>query len=153
VKKVGEYLVEALEITRARYGPDHPLTFAGTNAVIQLYLAIGDFARAETFVRNHLAYCLRHNPEGAERYLVEGELGVCLLGQKDLPRAEAALNLAYRWMTYPGQQVPETVREAFKTCASRVVQLCEAMGEKARATTWRMRRADLDFPADPFARP
>jgi tetratricopeptide (TPR) repeat protein len=148
-KKVGQYLLESREITRSRYG----LTDGGNVAVARYYFVLNDYVNAEPFVREHLAHCVRHKPDDVQRYLAECELGVCLLAPKAVPEAERALLLSHQWMSSPDHKVPADVLDRLKQCEDRVISFYQAMGDTARANSWKVRRADLDLPGDPFAKP
>jgi tetratricopeptide (TPR) repeat protein len=148
--KVRQYLPESQEMTRALYGPDDALTDEANRAVGALYLRTGEYA-AERYLHDHLAYTIQRNPEAAERYLTEGKIGLCLLRRKANADAERSLRRASDWIAQRIPDVPPAVLAEFKAFENGVIQFHEETGNKDQAAIWKMRRADLDFPAEALA--
>jgi hypothetical protein len=121
----------------------------GTTVLIQLYLFTRELA-AERYLRDHAAYLARHYPDGAARHVAEGWIGICRLRRKAVDQAEASLRLAYGWIAPRIDNVTPEVRTEFRRFEDGVIQFYEEARDKNRAATWKVRRMDLDFPADPL---
>ncbi len=149
-EKMGDCLCEAVDITRALHGPDHGFTDQGAALLGRLYLITRQLA-AERYLRDHLAYQVRNAPGGAERYVTEGRLGICLLRRKADARAEASLRLAYEWIAPRIHDSSPAVLAEFREFENGVIQFYEEANDKERAAIWKARRMDLDFPAEALA--
>jgi serine/threonine protein kinase len=151
LKKAEPYLIEAMEITRARYGPDHAMTAWATQLVGAILVNQKEYARAEPYLRDSLASRVKTEPEGSERFVSESWLGICLLGLKRYAEAETLLLSAYEGINARKDDRAPGGRNSPLNLLDRIVDLYDAWGKKDQAEEWRTKRADLDFPADPFA--
>ena len=151
LKKAQPYLIEAQEITRTRYGPDNELTARGNLAVGSFISNQKDFARAESYFRDSLKYFAKAEPDHLQRFVAERLLGGCLLNQKRYPEAEPLLLSGYEGMHARKDDLPPGQKNWPRNALDRIVQLYDDWGKKDKAEEWRMKGADLDFPADPFA--
>ena len=150
--KLGAALVEALEITRFRYGPDDALTVGGNQAVGAFFLKQHEFAKAEPYLRDTLAYRVKTEPDHWRRFWAESMLGECLVGQKNYAEAERRLLSACTEMKARRENVPPQYLPQLGRTMERLIQLYDAWGQKDKAEGWRRERIDsvLD---DPFAPP
>jgi tetratricopeptide (TPR) repeat protein len=149
IDKVRQYLIESLDAARALRGPEDTLTDDGTRTVGTLYLLTREHA-AERYVREHLDYAIRHGLDAAERGLTEGRLGLCLLYRKSHAEGEGLLQRSYERVTTGRHALSTGLRGEYRNLFSQVIQFYEEAGDKDRAATWKARRMDLDFPADPL---
>jgi Tfp pilus assembly protein PilF len=98
-------LEEALELTRARSGPDHPEAIALMDNLALARLRAGDAARAEPLLRRVLE---RQKQSGAPPAIIartSAQLGVCLIKEGKAAEAEPLLRdcLAIREQTIPDE--------------------------------------------------
>ncbi len=155
-----KYLIESREITRSRNGPDHPLTYQADQYVGMLLMVIGKYATAEPYLREALAYRLRVDSEGAERWLSELRLGVCLLAQEQKDAASPHLLRFYQSRRPAGiDREPEESKNP-GWLVDRITRLRDARGQPLQeAAIMRLRVdptirtivLDLQLPEVPWA--
>jgi serine/threonine protein kinase len=137
LKKLGPLLIEARDITRARWGPDSGLTAGANQAVATLFLVQKDYARAEPYLHDLLAYRVKNEPESLARFKDESAYGVCLLEQKKYPEAAPALVSAYEGLKAREKSAPAQERNLASDVLKRIIGLYEAWGNKDAAEQWR----------------
>ena len=81
-------LIEAVEITRSRYGTDSEITSRANFVAGMLLFVQEEFARAEPYLLDCLPYWLNHHPDEKERWWSELRLGICLLAQGKNAKAQ-----------------------------------------------------------------
>lgn len=162
MKKAEGYMMESVEITRTRFGPDHRLTAEATRSAGMLLFFEGEYARAEPYCRDDCSYWLRNNPDQEGRWWSELRLGLCLLGQKRFPEAQPRLLSFYNAMKPRGENVPIESTRDLGWLIERITQLRDENGRpRSDACLPRLRFdpvlqaivMDLQFPEDPFAPP
>jgi serine/threonine-protein kinase len=152
LEKLRESLVEALDITRARFGLDNGWTALGSRTIADMYLITPQHA-AERYLRDYLAFVVREGSDPAERVLTEGKLGLCQLARKaDRAAGEVSMRRAADWIATRMDEVPPLTRTAFRGFANLAVRAYDEAGDPAQAGFWKLRRMDLDFPGDPCER-
>jgi len=161
-KKLAPVLTESVEITRARWGPDNELT-AGANQTASLFfLSQNDHVQAERYIREFLAYLVKHQPEDWERFAAESWLGRCLIAQKRYAEAEPVLLSAYGGMKAAARDASAKKVAVLRDTVALVVALVERTGALQNDAAFAAIRAepnfqalalDLWFPANPFAPP
>jgi hypothetical protein len=139
LKQVGEYLIEAAEISRLHHGADDKMTDDANHSVSLFYSLNHHFfgsdgSAAWPYASAHRDYCVRHKPDHIDRYLAEVHLGKCLLLRRDLPEAERSRIQA----------------ELIKS-EDRVIELYQKAGDAENVKQWKINRLDLDFPDQPLA--
>jgi tetratricopeptide (TPR) repeat protein len=139
LKQVGEYLIEAAEISRVHHGADDGITDEANVAVSHFYLSMhyfagGDVSAAVPYARAHRDYCVRHKPDHIDRYLAEVHLGNCLLLRRDLPEAECS-----------------RIRADAMKSVDRIIELYQKAGDAQKVNEWKLKRLDLNFPDQPLA--
>ena len=87
LQKLGPVLIEAADITRLRYGPDHELTASGNLAAAKYFLLQKNYVRAESCLRERLAYFVKKSPTDWSRFVAESELGGCLIAAEEVRRS------------------------------------------------------------------
>jgi len=151
--KLGPVLMEALQVTLVRNGPDHGFTAIANYNVGAFCLVQKDYVRAEPYLREHLSFFVKNDPEHWSRFASQSMLGRCLMGQKKYAEAEQHLLSAYNGMkpraAGPLPANPGSLRRAVEWIA----QLYDEWGEKDKAKEWSRRFDELAFPKSPFAPP
>ena len=162
LKKLGPVLIESRDIARFRWGPDHGLTAAGNQAVGLFFRAEKDYARAEPFFRECLAYWVKTSPDNWNRYVNETSLGLCLLNQQKDAEAERLLFSAYQGLKAREKDIGPSGKDYIQSTVDLIVQLYNRSRRLHAEADLRVVRSnpdfqvitmDLKFPADPFARP
>src|SRR5262249_41746990 len=106
---------------------------------------------AERYLRDHLAYLIRHAPDSAERYVTEGRVGLCLLYRKARAEGEEKLRLAHEWVAPRIRELKPAELAEFRDFQTSVGPVYEEAGDKYQAEIWKGRRMDLEIPASPIA--
>jgi len=137
LEKLGPLLIEARDITRAKFGPDDGLTASANASVAAFFQARKEYARAEPYHRELVAFRIKKEPESWARFVDESAYGGCLLDQGKYAEAAPALIAAYQGLKAREQNAPEPERAIVKTVLDRIIQLYEAWGKKDKADEWR----------------
>jgi hypothetical protein len=140
LKKLGPVLLEARDVTRARWGPDSGLTLGANQAAAAFLLVQKDHARAEPYLREILDFLKKKEPDSWARYRDESTYGGCLLDQKKYPEAAAALTSAYEGMKAREGEAPQPERKLTSGVLKRIIALYEAWGKKEAAEQWRRKQ-------------
>jgi len=160
MKKLGAVLMEALQVTQVRNGPDHPFTAFGNQSVGMFFLAQKDYAKAEAYLREHLAFCVKNHAEEWDRFASESVLGYCLIGQKKYAEAEQRLLSAYNGMKVREKSTPAGHEADLRKVVEQILLLCKDAGKLLNKATLDEIRADprfqelerdVKFPANAFA--
>jgi len=159
-KKVGAYLCEAVDITRAQLGSDHGLT-AQANHNAGVFLAFQqDHGKAKRYLREYLAWYMRTKADDYGRFYAEMWLAASLLGQKKHAEAEPLLISAYKGITAREKIAPGEHEADLRKAVEQILLLCTEAGRLANKTALDEIRADprfqeleldLRFPANAFA--
>ncbi len=160
LKKLGPVLIEARDITCARYGPDNQLAAGADQAVGMFFLSQQDYSQAEPYFREELAFRVKESPDQAARFLTELRLGVCLLAQRKYAEAKSRLISAYNGMK-PREKSAIPANTSDLGCViEQLRQLRDKAGQLINDLPLRKLRGDpalqdiifdINFPADPFA--
>ncbi len=161
-QKLQACLIEAAEITRSWYGPDHGFTaVANYNAGTSLFYQ-KEHPRAEPYLRDSLAWYIRREPDHPTRFGSESVLGACLLSQKKYAEAEPLLISAYKGIRAREMNAPPQGASLLPMVVQQInVLIKEAGNLRDRAALDEIRAdpvfqalsLDLQFPDDPFAPP
>ena len=95
LKKLGPVLIEARDITCARYGPHDQLTAEANQSVGMFFLAQPDYSHAEPYFRDSFTFWVNNDIDREDRFLNELRLGVCLLAQRNYTEAKSRRISAY----------------------------------------------------------
>ena len=98
LKKLGPVLIEARDITFARYGPHDQLTAEANQSVGMFFLAQRDYSQAEPYFRDSFAFWVKNDPDREDCFLNELRLGVYLLAQRNYTEAKFRLISVYNGM-------------------------------------------------------
>jgi len=140
LEKLGPPLIEARDMARARWGPDDGLTAVANQSVALFFQARKEYAKAEPYFRELVAFRIKKEPESWVRFVDEGSYGACLLEQRKYAEAAPRLISAYQGMKAREQNAPVQERTFVKTVLDRIVQLYEAWGKKDKADEWRKKQ-------------
>jgi Tfp pilus assembly protein PilF len=151
--KLGPVLVEVLQVTQVRNGPEHVFTAMANYNVGLFFLRQKDYARAEPYLRKHLSFSVKNNPEHWARFRSESKLGRCLLGQKRYAEAERLLLSAYNGMKLRAAGPLPANQIDLRNAVEWIAQLYDEWGAKDKAKEWSRRFDELAFPKSPFAPP
>ena len=152
-KKAEPYCLEGLDTTRSRWGADHEMTAKAVYNAGMILFVQKHYARAEPYLRECLARCIRTNPDRLERFAAETWLGKCLRAQKKYTEAEARLLSACSGLKALRESVSPEPKGDLGRAMEELVRLYSTWGQTDKAEEWRRKRADLDFPINPFAPP
>jgi len=131
------YLIEALEISRKRVGPDHPGVASGNQVVGSVFIRLGKFAEAEPYLRESWRIYLQTAPDSAYTFWTEILLGVSLLGQKKFAEAEPRLLSGYQGLKGTDGTVSPERKSPTNQVLDRIIQLYDRFGRKDKADEWR----------------
>jgi eukaryotic-like serine/threonine-protein kinase len=151
LKKLGPVLMESREITRARWGPDAQLTADADRAAGLYCINQKDFAKAESYFRERLAFLAKHKPDDWTRFVTESLLGFCLVAEKKYVEAETLLLSAHDGINPRAKRLPPAEQAELRTVIERIQQLYDLWGKKEKSAQWRDRRSDLGFPDNTFS--
>jgi eukaryotic-like serine/threonine-protein kinase len=155
--KIEPYLMEAVEITRFRWGPDHGMTASANRAAASFFFVRSQFAKAEPYLRALLQFEAKTNPRNWTRFDTERRLGDCLGRLRNFDEAEQLLLSAYSWMKSREKNLTPEQAEALKDVMNRLIQLYDNWGKPEIADEWRRkqgtpspRRELKTLPSNPF---
>jgi tetratricopeptide (TPR) repeat protein len=137
LEKLGPLLIEARDVTLARWGPDSGLTLGANQAAAAFFHFRKDLTRAETYLHAILAYRIKKEPDSWARFKDECAYGTCLFEQKKYAEAAPCLISAYEGMKAREKAAPEEERKCVNDVLARIVSLYEAWGKKDVAQSWR----------------
>ena len=153
LKKLGPALMESHQITRMRHGPDHGTTLGACLAAGLFFVAQGDPAGAEPYLRERLAHFPREPADNPERRMVQYWLGQCLIALAKYADAEPLLISAYEGLKPRERGKPPRNQAELKVVIDQINRLYTAWGKKDEAQKWSTRFDDLVFPERTFASP
>ncbi len=162
MKRLGEVLVEAAEISRFRWGPDYGLVNAASQLAGTFMLLQGEFAKAEPYLRDCLNFWLKKGPDQHERFLGELSLGVALLGQREFAESHSRLLTAYRGLAPRDKSGDPSQDIKLGMLVERLITLADQQGRLAPERSLEVLRnnpvirmiiLDHEFPSKPFAPP
>ena len=135
---------------RRRLGSDHPQTIRAIETLAAVLLDLGRVVEAESLARDALATRAGW-PQSRPRAtaFVRGVLGACLAAQGHDAEAERLLVAGYEDLAARPTHSRLHVRQALE----RIIAFYDSRGQTALAESWRARRLDANFPAEPFAGP
>jgi eukaryotic-like serine/threonine-protein kinase len=148
LQKLGPVLIEAAEITRSRYGPDHELTAYGNLAAAKFFLLQKNYKRAESCLRERLAYFVKKSPADWSRFVAESELGGCLIAEKKYDEAESLLRSAYNGMKSVGTNRSPAQTSELRASLEQTIRLYDSTGKKDFAGVWRQKLAEFSAASD-----
>ena len=123
LQKLGPVLIEAADITRMRYGPDHELTASADLAAAKFFLLQKNYVRAESCFRERLAFFVKKSPADWSRFVAESELGGCLIAEKQYNEAESRLRSAYDGMKSLGSNLSSTKESELRATVEQIIRL------------------------------
>jgi eukaryotic-like serine/threonine-protein kinase len=112
-------------------------------------LDAGDWAVAETRLREALAIREAEMPQRWFTAEARSLLGGALLGQKKTAEAGPLLRSGYEGMAKQAAAIPLVDRPRLAEALDRLIAAGEAAGSKTEVETWKVARAKLDVGADP----
>jgi hypothetical protein len=101
------------------------------------------YAAAEAVLRECLRIRQRQQPDAWTTFNTKSMLGGSLLDQKKYADAEPLLLQGYEGMKAREQTIPAPSRPRLTQAVQRLVELYDALGQKAKAAEWRQRLAEL----------
>jgi eukaryotic-like serine/threonine-protein kinase len=141
------YLIEALEMTRKRVGPDHGDVASGNRAVGSVFIRLGKFAEAEPYLRESWRIYLQNEPDSLQTFWSESLLGVSLLGQKKFAEAEPRLLSGYQGIKARDGTLSPQQKSQGNQALDRIIQLYDEWGRKDKADEWRKVRLSMNTEA------
>ncbi len=162
LKTAEGYLIEAVEITRSRYGPDIEMYAKGTFDAGMLLVIEQEYARGEPYLIECRDYWVRNHPDQADRWWSELRLGICLLAQGKNAEALSQLLLFYNAMGTNGKGGDFKGEKDLRWVVEQITQLRDQQGQPLNDSSLARLRTDphlqaiildLQFPADPFVDP
>ncbi len=162
IKRLGLFLVEAAEITRAGWGLDHPSSAWANLSAGRFFLGQRDYAKAERYLHDGLTCWRKRYPGHRERYSYELQYGVSLLAQRKCAEAQSPLLEGYNGLRPDRENAPTRDNADLGWLIQQVCRLRDANGKPMSETILAIIRKDanveaivldLQFPAEPFARP
>ncbi len=167
LKKLGPVLIEARDITRARYGNGEELTWlAGNQTVGSYFINLPDYSQAERPpMRDCVNYWVTYNPGHEKRFVNELRLAVCLFGQKKFTETKGRLITAYNGLKPRDKPAIPTnttdlgwiieqvflLRRQGPVVLANESALIRLQGDPLLRSLYYELKYDLKFPADPFA--
>jgi eukaryotic-like serine/threonine-protein kinase len=141
---------EALELGKAKLGPDHPTTRearAVRDGILgRMRLQQKQYAEAEPLLRQGLS--IREKvPNHWSQFHSESLLGESLLGQKKFDEAEPFLIKGYEGMKACEAKIPAPLKRHLTEAGERVVRLYDEWGKPEEAAKWRAKLA-RELPAE-----
>jgi serine/threonine protein kinase len=109
----------------------------------------GQYAEAETVVRECLTIREKSKPDAWTTFYAKSVLGATLLGQQKYDQAEPLLIAGYEGMKARRNQIPLQGQASFVESAQRLVQLYEAWGKASEAARWRKEQRIVQPPRPP----
>ena len=137
------------------------MTFNGNLAVGMFYVTQREYVKAEPSLRDSLKWLARNQPEGSDRFVIEGLVGVSLLGQKKHAEARPLLFAAYAGIEARESSVSPSAKPSIARIVRSIAQLYHETGasrdDKDFARIWsdpefQAARLDVEFPAQPLAK-
>ena len=161
--RLGRVLVDAAQITRARFGSEASLTERANLSAGTFFLNQRDYARAEPYLRDCWAFWAKRGPGQAEGSLHELQYGLSLLAQKKYTQAHPRLLAAYKGLRPGGEPAGGLDQAELGWLIEQLAQIrhVAVAGQPLVETTLAILQRDpglqaivldLQFPADPFAR-
>jgi eukaryotic-like serine/threonine-protein kinase len=127
---------ETLKAIRTKLGPDHPNTLTSMNSLGDVYIRVGQPAKAEPLLRECLAFREKKEPDAWRTFGTKSMLGAALLGQKKYSEAEPLLLDGYQGMKQREASIPPPAKIRLIDALERLVRLYEATGNKDKAREW-----------------
>jgi len=161
MEKVVSVMFEARDITLFRLGPDDELTASANQSVGLILWVRREYAKAEPYFRDYLAWMIKHHPEKWTRFVTESRIGFCLLEKKRYDDAGQLLFPAYAAMKAHEESSTPAARDDLKRTVEWIARLYHESGprrDEQKFAPFRSNPAfqavllDLAFPADPFAK-
>jgi tetratricopeptide (TPR) repeat protein len=134
-----------IEVSRRVFGTTSVRTISAIELLGEVFLEQGKLDDAEVTLREVITDL--HKAGGSAK-LAESLLGGCLSSQGRYEEAEPLLLKSWPSIER-ARNMPPTVRGR---ALNRVITLYELWGKPEPAVAWRLKRFDLAFPAEPFAR-
>ena len=160
LNKLEPVLIESVEIARFRWGTDNSTIAQGDGAVALLLIYKGEYARAEPYCREQLAFRIKDHPGRGDRFWSELHLGIALLGQKRFAEAEPHLRSAHNGLKPRAKSDTPADNADLGWIIEQIKRLRDESGNLFREASLAKLRGDpalqaivfdLQFPADPFA--
>ena len=111
------------------YGPDNRQSIGFASTIGKDYLALGQYAKAETEFRTALASVVKMTPDSWKRYNLESMLGGALAGERKYAEAEPLLISGYEGMKQREDKMPGAAKPFIKEDGERVPQLYATWGK------------------------
>jgi tetratricopeptide (TPR) repeat protein len=131
-------LAEEIIVTSRATLPEGSLELAqGLVAVGLALVELQAWTAAEPVLREVLAIREQAQPDAWTTFNTKSLLGAALLGQQQYSQAEPLLLAGYRGMKEREASIPGQAGVRIPQALERLVRLCEAQGDAARASVWR----------------
>jgi serine/threonine protein kinase/tetratricopeptide (TPR) repeat protein len=141
------------KLMKSTLGSEHADTLNTLNNLAAAYLTLKRWTEAGETARECLAVQEKKAPQNWPRYFAMSQLGAALAGQEKYAEAEPLLIQGYQGLKAREAKLPARYWRRINVGATRIIDLYEAWGKKAKAEEWKLKLGFHDLPANVFARP